>query len=202
MKTTQRRMAPVDDESETGKLAAVRVVEGPETDRPETDRADGARHISSDDIESETPVPRGDTIPQGDTVPKGDRVPKGDGIPQGDGVPQGDIWRPPFPAPFGDSKRETPRAETPHLAEPISMQAGQRWQEIMAGFVDDPRKAVGDAHELVGEVVQRIVDGFAAERDNLERQWSRGGDVSTEDLRVCLQNYRAFFARLLPSTDR
>ena len=109
---------------------------------------------------------------------------------------------PPFTAAFADAKRPEPRAATPHLAEPISVQAGERWQEILAGFVDDPRKSVGDAHQLVGDVMQRMIDGFTKERENLERQWSRGGDVSTEDMRVCLQNYRAFFARLLPSTDR
>jgi len=38
---------------------------------------------------------------------------------------------------------------------------------------------------------------FSEERKNLEAQWERGGDVSTEDLRVALQRYRSFFARLL-----
>ena len=34
-------------------------------------------------------------------------------------------------------------------------------------------------------------------REQLEGQWSRGEDVSTEDLRVALQRYRSFFQRLL-----
>ena len=44
-----------------------------------------------------------------------------------------------------------------------------------------------------------IVSGemFAAERRNLEGQWDRGDDVSTEELRVALTRYRAFFDRLL-----
>jgi hypothetical protein len=53
----------------------------------------------------------------------------------------------------------------------------------------------------VGELTQRIVDAFAKERGDLEGQWSKGGDVSTEELRVCLQRYRAFFSRLLPSVN-
>jgi len=77
----------------------------------------------------------------------------------------------------------------------------ERWQRIQADFVDDPRKAVGEAHELVGETVQRIVDFFTHERDELESQWSKGGDVSTEDLRVCLQHYREFFSTLTPTID-
>jgi hypothetical protein len=89
-----------------------------------------------------------------------------------------------------------------YLPEKDSTQASQRWQRIQGEFVDDPRKSVGEAHELVGELMQRIVDSFANERRDLESQWSKGGDVSTEDLRVCLQRYRAFFSRLLPLGER
>jgi len=91
--------------------------------------------------------------------------------------------------------------DTPYLPHQTSAQANEKWQRIQAEFVDDPRKSVAGAHELVGEVVQRIVDAFAQERSELERQWSKGDDVSTEDLRVCLQRYRAFFSRLLPSMN-
>lgn len=80
-------------------------------------------------------------------------------------------------------------------------QPTERWQRIQAEFVDDPRKAVNEAHELVGETVQRIVDAFTHERDELESQWSKGSDVSTEDLRVCLQHYREFFSKLTPTVD-
>jgi hypothetical protein len=38
---------------------------------------------------------------------------------------------------------------------------------------------------------------FGSERNALEAQWQRGDDVQTEDLRVALQRYRAFFDRLL-----
>jgi hypothetical protein len=103
------------------------------------------------------------------------------------------------PPPASGESFPPARLETPYLAEQTSSQAAERWQQIQANFVDDPRKAVGDAHQLVDELVQRIVERFAQERDNLEGQWSTGGDVSTEDLRVCLQNYRTFFTRLLPA---
>jgi hypothetical protein len=45
--------------------------------------------------------------------------------------------------------------------------------------------------------MRRLAEGFAAERENLEQQWGRGEDVSTEDLRIALQRYRDFFQRLL-----
>ena len=53
------------------------------------------------------------------------------------------------------------------------------------------------ADELVAQVMQRVAEGFATERERLERQWGRDEDVSTEDLRVALQRYRSFFRRLL-----
>jgi hypothetical protein len=73
----------------------------------------------------------------------------------------------------------------------------RRWEEIQTRFVDDPRQAVEDADALVAGVMQRIAEGFAQARDGLEGQWSRGEDVGTEELRVALQRYRAFFRRLL-----
>jgi hypothetical protein len=72
-----------------------------------------------------------------------------------------------------------------------------RWEEIQIRFVDDPRRAVEDADQLVALVMQRLADGFAEERERLEGQWGRGEDVGTEDLRVALQRYRSFFRRLL-----
>jgi hypothetical protein len=73
----------------------------------------------------------------------------------------------------------------------------ERWDEIQTSFVDEPRKSVQAADQLVAEVMQRLAESFARERSDLEQQWDRGEDVSTEDLRVALQRYRSFFDRLL-----
>ena len=72
-----------------------------------------------------------------------------------------------------------------------------RWSEAQTSFVDEPRHAVEQADGLVAEMMQRLAKVFADERSTLEEQWSRGDDISTEDLRVALQRYRAFFDRLL-----
>lgn len=72
-----------------------------------------------------------------------------------------------------------------------------RWTDVQAGFVDEPRSSVERADALVAEVMKRLADSFATERKALEQQWSRGDDVSTEDLRVALRRYRSFFDRLL-----
>ena len=57
--------------------------------------------------------------------------------------------------------------------------------------------AVEQADGLVANVVQRIAEQFASEREKLEGQWSKGDNVNTEDLRQALRRYRAFFDRLL-----
>jgi hypothetical protein len=71
------------------------------------------------------------------------------------------------------------------------------WTEIQAGLVDSPRQAVERADALIASVMQRLATTFARERASLEQQWDRGGNVTTEDLRVVLQRYRSFFDRLL-----
>jgi hypothetical protein len=83
------------------------------------------------------------------------------------------------------------------LPEDQGTEFQERWESIQTTFVDDPRSAVENADALVAELMQRLADGFARERERLEGQWSRGEDVSTEDLRVVLQRYRSFFRRLL-----
>lgn len=92
---------------------------------------------------------------------------------------------------------ESPKSSS-YMQQDTKQEIDQRWQQVQSEFVDDPRKSVSHAHQLVSEAVQRIVDTFTQERNQLERQWSEGGDVSTEDLRVCLHRYREFFTRLLP----
>jgi hypothetical protein len=72
-----------------------------------------------------------------------------------------------------------------------------RWTTIQSGFVDEPRKAVEQADQLIAEVMKALAGSFADERRNLEQQWDRGGNVSTEDLRLGLRRYRSFFDRLL-----
>lgn len=73
----------------------------------------------------------------------------------------------------------------------------ERWETVQVGFVDEPRRAVEQADHLVAETMHRLAETFARERENLERQWDRGGEVSTEDLRLALRRYRTFFGRLM-----
>lgn len=97
-------------------------------------------------------------------------------------------------------ERELPPAQdesVPLVDDQSAESFRSRWQECQTMFVDEPRKAVQDADQLVAELTQQLARQFADERSHLENQWSAGEDVSTEDLRLSLQRYRSFFNRLL-----
>ena len=105
-----------------------------------------------------------------------------------------------------DIQREMPRdasknaKEGEHTAlfeQAVLSEFNTRWTDIQTGFVDEPRRAVQQADALVQDVIKRVADSFGSERSQLEGQWDRGDQVSTEDLRVALQRYRSFFSRLL-----
>ena len=72
-----------------------------------------------------------------------------------------------------------------------------RWQEIQAGFVDEPRQAVTGADQLVGEVLDEVSRVFRDQRSELEAEWSGNNEPGTEELRQALRRYREFFDRLL-----
>jgi ketosteroid isomerase-like protein len=85
----------------------------------------------------------------------------------------------------------------PLFADDRATELRGRWQMLQSRFVDDPRDTVEEADALVAELLQELARSFSDARSTLERQWTEGDDVSTEDLRVTLQRYRSFFERLL-----
>ncbi|TCC55199.1 hypothetical protein E0H73_36740 [Kribbella pittospori] len=91
---------------------------------------------------------------------------------------------------------DAPTADEPLLASDLMVDYRSRWDVIQQGFVDDPRKAVSEADNLVDDVLKRLSESFERQHQGLEKQWS-DGEPSTEDLRSALQKYRAFFQRLL-----
>ena len=90
-----------------------------------------------------------------------------------------------------------PEQRSPLFEEAELNDSRQRWQNIQADFVDDPRNSVRRADELVASLMKRLAEVFANERARLEHEWDKGEDVSTEDLRQALRRYRSFFDRLL-----
>jgi hypothetical protein len=189
----------------------------PEGTRPDEDAAPLAEHVPEDDPLVEhvrTVDPLAETAPDGDPlVEEAHEVdPLVEHVRTDD--PLAEL------APGGDPLVEEAQDKDP-LAEPVpaavasadAVDVGQtgpaglgsaddqerftaRWQEIQAGFVDEPRRAVQDADALVVDMMDRLARMLASEREQLE---SRGetGKVSTEDLRQGLRRYRSLFERLL-----
>src|SRR5215471_5106154 len=95
--------------------------------------------------------------------------------------------------------RQRKRAEAPQslISDRESENLRARWAAIQTSFVDEPRRAVKDADELVSSAIKQLSENFHNRRAGLEKQWSTGSQVSTEDLRLSLQQYRTFFDRLL-----
>jgi hypothetical protein len=90
------------------------------------------------------------------------------------------------------------REETEGFLPPQQMERfREQWEEIQTGFVDDPQKAVQKAHGLVSSLTNELNETLTRERGKLESQWNRGEAADTEDLRIALTRYRAFFNRLL-----
>ena len=91
----------------------------------------------------------------------------------------------------------TQETSVPLFAQNDAQEFRTRWEKIQIGLVDEPRKAVEQADELVASAIKRLAEVFATERHKLEAEWDKTDNVSTEDLRIALRRYRSFFDRLL-----
>jgi hypothetical protein len=95
-----------------------------------------------------------------------------------------------------------------------------RWIAVQSRFVDDPKSTLGEADELVTEVMSergypmndfdqraadvsvdhpRVVEDYRAAHGISERVGSN--DATTEDMRQALVHYRALFSELLEESD-
>ena len=85
----------------------------------------------------------------------------------------------------------------PLFLRDVSKAFRAHWDAVQIGFVDDPKRAVREADELVAQVMKSLAETFSKERAMLEGQADQAEQASTENLRVALRRYRSFFQRLL-----
>jgi hypothetical protein len=102
----------------------------------------------------------------------------------------------------------TPATSASVVDEPLLSDAGDfraRWQQTQAGFVDDPRQAVGEAADLIEQTAQALVVAVRQRQRLLRESWdatpeAHGTDPAslsdTEQLRLMMQRYRALFNQL------
>jgi hypothetical protein len=115
------------------------------------------------------------------------------GVAEDDTVVDGD--RSDTPTSSGAADDVGSGVDGPLLADPTRYQ--DRWYEIQTGFVDEPRHAVQGAGELLTEMMDDLTRRLTTELGTFGASQGADEDISTEDLRVTFQRYRAFFDRLL-----
>jgi len=97
--------------------------------------------------------------------------------------------------PAADGEAPAAAGTAGSLLEPLD--AGElrnRFLDIQAGFVDEPRQAVEEAGRFVDDLVRQVADAIQQQRGQLTGATAEG---STEDLRLALRAYRQFVDRLL-----
>ncbi len=86
-----------------------------------------------------------------------------------------------------------PVAESQRAADAAS-EAGP-WNEIQAMFVDDPRASVERAAGLVDDRIDELIQSFTERQHSMQLAW-QAKYAGTEEMRVALQRYRAFWNSL------
>jgi hypothetical protein len=86
---------------------------------------------------------------------------------------------------------EDKRAITPHQTElwPDMAEFRQRFDQIQAEFIEDPKSAVKNAEQLMKEAVERITRSMRDQMQSLHRDVD-GKDGDTEMLRQTMRSYR------------
>jgi hypothetical protein len=73
----------------------------------------------------------------------------------------------------------------------------RRWEAVQAGFVDDPRRAVEQADEMVSAAVAALQAHIEQRREDLAETWRDGAQASTDALLAAFQRYRELFEGVL-----
>jgi hypothetical protein len=89
---------------------------------------------------------------------------------------------------------QNPPASPPATTAPAVPEGipAQRWSEILAAFVDDPRSSVEMAADAVDSAIEEFVTSIRTRQRALASRW-QGSETDTEQLRTVLRDYRTFW---------
>jgi hypothetical protein len=73
----------------------------------------------------------------------------------------------------------------------------RRWEAVQASFVDDPRRAVEQADEMVSVAVAALQAYIEQQREDLAETWRGEQQASTDALLTAFQCYRELFEGVL-----
>jgi hypothetical protein len=198
--TTERESSGAFEPAETGRTGSSNIFDVDERAKQEDQNPTGYEP-SVADPDADPDAPRGETVVTEPGQPRdepGTEAPAPAADAEADEVPPAPVAEPPADAPAATeapAATDAPAAGTPALLG--SLDAGairNRFLDIQAGFIDEPRQAVEEAGRFVDDLLRQVADSLQQQRGQLAGVTDEG---STEDLRLALRAYRQFVDRLL-----
>ncbi len=152
------------------------------------------------------PVPPVQTMPSPVPSPRATGEGEPAASPAAAAGPDPDFTGPAFTGPASTGPDFTGPDFTGPLLRDTALRA--QWQRVQGDFVDDPRAAVNDAADLVGQTVETLMEALRLRQRQLRAVWEGSGTADgspaaamtpgadTEQLRLMMQRYRALFNQL------
>jgi hypothetical protein len=202
--TTERESSGAFEPAETDRTGSSNIFDVDERAKQEDQNPTGYEP-SVADPDAGPDAPRGETVVTEPGQPRdepGTEAPAPAADAEAAEVPPAPVAEPPADTPAdapaateAPAAADAPAAETPALLG--SLDAGairNRFLDIQAGFIDEPRQAVEEAGRFVDDLLRQVADSLQQQRGQLAGVTDEG---STEDLRLALRAYRQFIDRLL-----
>jgi hypothetical protein len=153
----------------------------------EPEREDDAGESSVVDLRAR---PESDPDPEVEPEPSADADPEAEPEPTGD--PDPEVEPEPESAMDPDPEVELGPGFMGETSE-----LHRRWEAVQASFVDDPRRAVEQADEMVSVAVAALQAHIEQRREDLAETWRGEQQASTDALLTAFQCYRELFEGVL-----
>jgi hypothetical protein len=173
-----------------------RQVAGPTVEPEREDDAGESSVVDLRERPESDPDPDVEPEPTGDVDTDVEPEPSADADPEVEREPTGDV------DPEVEPEREA--ATDPELEVELgpgfmgeTSELHRRWEGVQASFVDDPRRAVEHADEMVSVAVAALQAHIEQRREDLAETWRGEQQASTDALLTAFQSYRELFEGVL-----